>query len=35
MGLEDSALLFLTGAGLGIVGAGLAVGRHLHEIEPT
>lgn len=35
MGLEDTALLFLTGAGLGIVGAGLAVGRHLHEIEPT
>jgi hypothetical protein len=35
MGLLGSALLFLTGAGLGVVGAGLAVGRHLHEIEPS
>lgn len=35
LGLQGSLLLFTTGAGLGIVGAGLAVGRHLQAIEPT
>lgn len=34
LGLDESALLLLTGAGLGVLGAGLAVGRHLRRIEP-
>ncbi|MEX1237502.1 MAG: cell division protein, partial [Pseudomonadales bacterium] len=34
LGLNVTLLLWLIGAALGVLGAALAVGRHLHEIEP-
>lgn len=34
LGFGESLLLLLIGAGLGVIGAGLAVGRHLSRIEP-
>jgi cell division transport system permease protein len=34
LGLSESALLLGLGCILGISGAALAVGRHLHQIEP-
>jgi cell division transport system permease protein len=35
LGLENGLWLLLGGAGLGWLGSRLAVGRHLHAIEPT
>ncbi|WP_353570984.1 permease-like cell division protein FtsX [Candidatus Albibeggiatoa sp. nov. BB20] len=34
LGVTSSLLLFLMGAGLGLLGAWLSVGRHLREIQP-
>ena len=34
LGFTDSLILLLTGVVLGLIGAKLAVGRHLKEIEP-
>lgn len=34
LGLSVTLVLWLIGAALGVLGAALAVGRHLHEIEP-
>ncbi len=34
LGVSETALLVAAGAGLGLVGAWVAVGRHLREIEP-
>jgi len=34
LGVAETAVLVLAGAGLGLLGAWVAVGRHLREIEP-
>jgi len=35
LGILETMILLASGAFLGVLGAGIAVGRHLHRIEPT
>lgn len=35
LGFAETLILLASGAFLGVLGAGIAVGRHLHRIEPT
>jgi len=35
LGFVETLILLASGAFLGVLGAGIAVGRHLHQIEPT
>lgn len=35
LGFVETLILLASGAFLGVLGAGIAVGRHLHRIEPT